>query len=98
MKVRVRSTDDERRNLFQVLNLREKLRTSQAYLTVRRESKRGPGRGLPDGTRSQLVEIRLSVNHYLIRIAHRYITPEGRGYTQPDPKRINIDDLALIQE
>ena len=84
MRVRVRSTDAERWEIYRALNLREKLRTNQAYLTVRQVSKRDP--------RSQMVEIRLSVNDYMICLAHRF------GLSGPDPKRFDIDDLSLIQE
>ena len=49
------------------------------------------------GTRSQLIKIHLTVNNYFICLAHRYISPNGDQLTEPDPKRINIDDLSLIQ-
>ncbi len=84
MRVRVRSTDDDRRELYQVLNLREKLRTGQAYLNEVRVSKHDP--------RSRMVQVRLTVNDYAICLAHQF------GHSGPDPKRIDIDDLSYTQD
>jgi hypothetical protein len=97
MTSKVPSTDQERRDIYRALNLREKLLTSQAYLTVLSESNNHPGGNFPFGTRSQMVEIHLAVNHFVICLAHRYVWPNGNQMTEPDPKRITIDDLSLIQ-
>ena len=45
-----------------------------------------------------MIDIRLTVNDFLICVAHRFVDDTGRELTQPDPKRIEIDELALIQE
>ena len=97
MTTRVPSTDRERRDIYRALNLREKLDTNQAYLTVVYEGKKHPGGNFPIGTRSQMVRIQLTVNDHCICLAHRYVGPNGRELTEPDPKRIDIDDLSLIQ-
>ena len=97
MIVKVRSTDQERRDIYRALDLREKLRTSQAYLTVVYEGKNHPGGTFPIGTHSQMVEIHLSANGYVICLAHRYVWANGDQMTEPDPKRITVDDLSLIQ-
>ena len=98
MTVAVRSSDQERREIYRVLHIRDKLISGQAYLTVRWEGKNRPRGNFPAGSRSQIVDIRLAINDYLICMAHRYVDGVGREITEPDPKRIEIDDLALIEE
>ena len=98
MPLTVRVSDQTRREIYGVLNLRDKIESGQAYLETRRNHRRQPDGDFPPGTRSEMVNIRLSINDFLICVAHRYITDQGRSYTQADPKRINIDDLSLVQE
>lgn len=44
-----------------------------------------------------MVNIRLTINDYLICIAHRYAIPGGRAVTGPDPKYIRLDQLIISQ-
>ena len=95
MKTIIRSSDRERREIYRVLNITNKLLTGQAYLTVRWEGKNQPRGDFPPGSRSQIVDISLTVNDYLICVAHRFVDAEGHPLTQPDPKRVDIDDLII---
>lgn len=92
----LKSTDEERWELYAALHIREKLANGQAYIRVRRTSRPAPGRGLRPGTVSQRIDIHLSVNDYRICMAHRYFHESG-PVTGPDPKLIQIDDLILKQ-
>ena len=57
-----------------------------------------PGKGnFPPGTRSQMVNIRLVVNGWLLCIAHQYVNADGSDYTGPDPKWIRVDDVIFRQ-
>ena len=90
--------DRERRELYRILRLRDKLADGQAFIEVRRTGNFQPEGDFPAGTRSQIVNIRLQVNHYRICVAHRYVIIGGSGWnewTEPDPKSIFIDDLAV---
>lgn len=59
---------------------------------------KGPPRGsFPIGTRSQMIEIRLSINNWFLCYAHRYVRADGTPYTEPDPKLLRIDDLVFKQ-
>jgi len=91
------STDQERWDLYRVLNLSDKLNNGQAYVEVRRTSGRPPQGNFPVGTRSQMVDIRLTINDYRICVAHRYVLRTGEQVTGPDPKYIRIDDLVISQ-
>ena len=93
----VNTTPEERWELYLILDLRNKLRTGLAYLEERKTSINPPGGDFPPGTRSQMVNIRLKINDYLICIAHRYTVPGGRQVTDPDPKYIRLDHLVLSQ-
>ena len=98
MRVPIHSSDQERREIYRILDIREKLLSDQAYLKVRRQGNNQPAGDFPRETRSQLIEIRLSLNDHLLCVAHRYVLPSGSEWTQPDPKSIQIDELALIEE
>lgn len=57
-----------------------------------------PSRGnFPAGTRSQMVNIKLKVNGWLLCIAHQYVNADGSDYTGPDPKWIGVDDVVFKQ-
>ena len=98
MTVTVRSSDQERREIYRALRIRDKLLSGQAYLTIKKrwEGKTTPKGNFPEGSRSQMVDVSLTINDHLLCIAHRYVDGMGRGITEPDPKRFEIDDLALI--
>ena len=51
----------------------------------------------PPETRSQMVNIKLTVNDWLLCIAHQYVNAYGSDYTAPDPKWIRVDDLIVKQ-
>ena len=44
-----------------------------------------------------MVEIRLTVNGWLLCYAHQYVNPDGSDYTGPDPKAIRVDDVIFKQ-
>ena len=79
-------TNEERWELYRVLDIRSKLRNGQAYEENRRVMRSG----------SRMVNIRLTVNDYLICIAHRFLGPDGL-VTGPDPKYFHIDNLRIGQ-
>ncbi len=79
-------TDEERWELYRILDLRYKLGNGQAYEEIRSVTRRG----------SRMVNIRLTVNDYLICIAHRFLRPDDL-VTGPDPKYFHIDDLRIGQ-
>ncbi len=79
-------TDEERWELYRVLDIRSKLSNGQAYEENRRAMRRG----------SRMVNIRLTVNDYLICIANRFLRPDGLE-TGPDPKYFRIDSLRIGQ-
>ena len=90
-------TEDERWELYAILDLRNKLSSGQARINERRTSKQRPGREGEGQVRSQIVEIRLTVNEYLICLAHRMIDENDHPLTEPDPKSFRIDDLRIRQ-
>lgn len=79
-------TDEERWELYRILDLRNKLGNGQAYEEIRRVMRRG----------SRIVNIKLTVNDYLICVAHRYLREDG-VLKEPDPKYFQIDDLRIGQ-
>ena len=87
-------SDLERWELYRTLNLRIKLNEGQAYLESRQTSSKPPPGDFPEDARSQMVNIKLTVNDYLICIAHQYVRPNG-PLTGPDPKYFQIDDLRI---
>jgi len=93
----VKTTPEERWELYRILDLRNKLRSGLAYIQEKETKRMPPSGEFPEGTRSQMVNIRLKINDYLICVAHRYAIPGGRQVTGPDPKYIRLDDLALRQ-
>ena len=83
--------------LYRVLDIRRKLNTGQAYTKVYR-TMASPRRGnFPPGIRSQMVEIRLAVNDWVLCYAHQYVNADGSDYTGPDPKWIRVDDVLFKQ-
>ena len=100
MTVRIRVDDDVRREVYRVLNLRDKLETGQAYIEVRHTHPHQPDGDFPAGTRGQIPNLKLAVNDFRICVAHRFVVvlDNFRPLGQPDPKRIDIDELSLIQE
>ena len=93
----VKTTPEERWELYRILDLRIKLRDGLAYLEEKKTSRTPPAGDFPEGTRSQIVNVRLKINDYLICIAHRYAIPGDRQVTGPDPKYSRLDDLVLRQ-
>ena len=79
---------------YAILGLRNKLARGQAYIRPRRTSKNPPRGDFPEGTRSQTVDILLTINDYWICRAHRYVIG-SQEVTGPDPKQIRIDDLEF---
>ena len=77
-----------------MLNVRRKLENGQAYLVPKRTGNQQPSGDFPPGTRSQMVEIRLTVNDHLLCRAHHYILGD-REITGLDPKYFRIDDLRI---
>ena len=89
--------DSDLYELYRVLDVRRKLNTGQAYTKVYR-TMASPRRGnFPPGTRSQMVEIRLTVNDWILCYAHQYVNADGSDYTGPDPKWIRVDDVIFKQ-
>ena len=82
--------------MYRVLDIRNKLRTGLVYMRPSRTNNRQPSGKFPEGTRSQMVEIRLSINDHLLCRAHRYVQG-SRQITGPDPKYFQIDDLEITQ-
>ena len=83
------------RDLYRVLNLRDKLESGQAILEPRGKSVLNYHTGIyGDEINSQMVNITLTANGYRICVAHRMLI-EGAPPTEPDPKYIQIDELRL---
>ena len=86
------------RDLYRVLNLRDKLESGQAVLEVR------PTRGkfhigeFGDVLRTQMVNITIVLNGYTICVAHRMVNIDGEPLTEPDPKFIRIDESEFRKE
>ena len=67
-----------------------------AYLVERRAGRPHPG-DYGDIVRSQMVEIKLTINDYCICMAHRMVDLDGMAISEPDPKYFYIDDLRIYQ-
>ena len=91
------TTDDERYELYRILDIRQKLESGQARIVESRVMSRSAGRHFPPGTRSRMVRIYLTVNDWLICYAHQYVSSTGTPITGPDPKWIGIDDVVFKQ-
>ena len=91
----VAASDTELRQLYRILDIRQKLDSGQAYVEVRRTMVRPPRGNFPPGTRSRMINIRLTVNDWLLCKAHHYINADGTDYTEPDPKWIRVDDVEF---
>ncbi|MCI0786356.1 MAG: hypothetical protein J4O09_08585 [Chloroflexi bacterium] len=90
-------TDDERWELYAILDIRQKLAKGQVYIVPGRIMSGPPKGDFPPGTRSQMIEIRITVNEWFLCYAHRYVLEDGTPYTEPDPKLIRIDELVFKQ-
>ena len=44
-----------------------------------------------------MVNIRLTINDWLLCKAHQYVNADGSDYTEPDPKWIRVDDVVFKQ-
>ena len=88
------STPEERWEFYTILDLRNKLATGVAYITIQRTGNQQASGNFPPGTRSQMVEIRLAINDHLLCRAHRYVLG-NREITGPDPKYFRIDNLRI---
>jgi hypothetical protein len=93
--VHVPTTDTERHELYRVLDIRRKLANGQAYAEPRRVSSKPPRGNFPPGVRSRMVNIKLTVNDWLLCRAHQYVNADGSGYTGPDQKWIRVDDVIF---
>jgi hypothetical protein len=83
------------RDLYWALNLKDKLESGQAILEPRGKIALDYHTGIyGDPIKSQLVNIKLSVNGYRICVAHRMLI-EGSSPTEPDPKYFQIDELKI---
>ena len=59
---------------------------------------KGPPRGnFPLSVRSRMINIKLTVNDWLLCRAHQYVNADGSFYTGPDPKWIRVDDVMFQQ-
>ena len=93
---RIKFTPEERWELYRVLDLRNKLRNGQAYIRPFRTARNRPNGDLPADTRSQTVDILLTINDHRICRAHRYVRG-SQEVTGPDPKYFQIDDLEISE-
>ena len=83
--------------MYRTLDIRRKLDSGQAYIEVRRIMAGALRGNFPPGTRSQMVNIRLTINNWLLCKAHHYVNADGSDYTEPDPKWIGVDDVVFKQ-
>lgn len=88
-------TAQEMRDLYRVLNLREKLESGQAVLETRWTAPNYHTGVYGDVVKSQTVDIKLTVNGYRICVAHRMLKQDGSLPTEPDPKYIHVDELKF---
>ena len=95
--VHITTADADRHELYRVLDIRRKLATGQAYIEVGRVSSKPPRGNFPQGTRSRMVRIKLTVNDWFICYAHQYVNANGTDFTGPDPKWMRIDDAVFKQ-
>ena len=88
-------TDSERYELYDMLDVRGKLESGQAYIEEARVMS-GPPRGnFPPRTCSRMVRIKLAVNDWVLCYAHQYVSASGTAVTRPDPKWIRVDDVIF---
>ena len=87
-------TAQEMRDLYGVLNLRDKLKSGQVILEPRPTRINYHTGTYGDEVTSQMVDIKLSANGYRIGVAHRMLI-DGSPPTEPDPKYIEIDELKI---
>jgi len=85
----------ERRELYRVLDINNKLASHQVRL-VERKTNYGTPKGFPLGTVGQSYEVRLVINDFEICRVHTYEL-NGRRLTDLDPKWFKIDDLIIKQ-
>jgi hypothetical protein len=45
-----------------------------------------------------MIDIRLTINDWLLCKAHHYVNADGSDYTEPDPKWIRVDDVEFKQD
>ena len=95
--VYVHTTDQERYELYRILDIRRKLASGQAYLEEARVMSGSIRGNFPPDTRSRIVRIRLAINGWVLCYAHQYANSAGIGITGPDPKAILIDDVVFRQ-
>ena len=80
------------------MNVRAKLASDQLYTQIYHESQNPPPSGnFPLGVRSRMIHIKLTVNDWVLCLAHHYVNPDGSDYTEPDPKWIRVDDVIFKQ-
>lgn len=96
-QVSVPTSDSERYELYRVLDMRKELADGQAYLEEVRVMSRPPSGSFPQGTRSRIVRIKLTVNDYTICLGRHHVSATGTDVTGPDPKWIAIDDVIFKQ-
>ena len=95
--VYVDTTDQERYELYRILDIRRKLESGQAYLEETRVMSGRISGNFQPGTRSRMVRIRLTINDWVLCYAHQYANSAGIGITGPDPKAIMVDDVVFRQ-
>ena len=93
----INCTDQERREIYRMLDIRRKLASGQAYIKLRKFNPGPPLGNFPEGTKGRSVDIHLTINDWRICVAQHYVLPDGTDHTEPDPKMIHIDDLILNQ-
>ena len=93
----LRVADEERWELYRVLDVRGKLENGQAYLRHKRLMTGPPKGDWPPGTRGRMVDILLTVNDWKLCVANQFVDADGVELTEPDPKYIQIDDVAFKQ-
>ena len=86
----------ERRELYRILDINNKLDSHQVRLVERKTGKRAPPT-YPPGTVSRMFEVRLAINDYEICRAHCYVGRDGKPITELDPKWFKIDNLIIKQ-
>ena len=90
-------SETELRELYRILDIREKLARGQVFSEARRTMSAPRTGNFPLGTRSLMFTIWLTVNDWLLCIAHQYVNADGSDYTGPDPKWIRVDDVIFQQ-
>ncbi len=85
------------REFYRILDIRGKVARGQAFSEVRGTMSASGKGNFPPETHSQMVNIKLTVNDWLLCIAHQYVNADGSDYTGPDPKWIRVDDVIFKQ-